>query len=108
MTHSEMIAMLLALAAGTMLCRFLPLMISANFLAHPILQKLNRMLPLAIMVILVLSSLDFPTTSSANYSMLIAQILAMVLVLLSYRWFNNMLLSVACGIAAINGILYFL
>lgn len=106
MENIDLILMLIALTLGTQICRFIPLIIPNSLLTHPILQKLNKMLPLVIMLLLVLTSLNIPTTG--EYTMLIAQIIALIGVLFSYKWFNNILLSVGLGILNINLLLWLL
>ncbi|QIW15115.1 branched-chain amino acid transport [Pasteurellaceae bacterium RH1A] len=103
----DIIAMLLALALGTQLCRFLPLVLPQAVVSHPILAKLNRTLPLVILLLLVLTSLSFPQVDE-GYQLLIAQVLSLGLVVASYRWLGNVLLSVALGIGGMNGLLWLL
>ncbi|MDH2925021.1 branched-subunit amino acid transport protein AzlD [Nicoletella semolina] len=98
---------LLILMLGTQLCRFIPMVLPKSFLAHPLLQKLNKMLSLVIMVLLILTSLNLPT-SGEGYTLFISQILALATVMVSYQWLNNILLSVVCGITSLNLLLYFL
>lgn len=103
----DIILMLIALVLGTQLCRFIPLIFPKSLLAHPILQKLNTMLPLVIMLLLVLTSLTIPKTR-ADFPLLLAQILALISVILSYKWLNNILLSVGLGILNLNLLLWVL
>lgn len=107
MENIDLILMLIALTLGTQICRFIPLIIPNSLLTHPILQKLNKILPLVIMLLLVLTSLNIPKTTD-EYTMLIAQVIALIGVLFSYKWFNNILLSVGLGILNINVLLWLL
>lgn len=105
MDNSYIIAMFIALLIGVQINRFLPLFLPQKFLTHPILQKLNQILPLVIMVLLVLTSLSFPHTGG-SYLKLSAQVIALVIVILSYRWLKNVLISIALGILSLNSILF--
>lgn len=102
MQTNDILMMFIALLLGTQLCRFIPEFLPKKVLAHPILQKLNKMLPLAIMLLLVLTSLRIPH-NQAELPMFTAQVLALVCVVLSYKWWKNTLLSVALGILSLNG-----
>lgn len=104
MTNLEMLLMLVALTCGTMLCRFLPMILPQALLVHPILQKLNKILPLTIMILLLLTSLHFPA-QQAELRLFLAECCALVVVLASYRWWRNFLLSVVLGILFLNGFL---
>lgn len=101
MTNVEMLLMLIALTLGTQLCRFIPWVMPKSLLAHPLLQKLNRILPLVIMLLLVFTSLSIPK-SDDGYPLFTAQLIALVSVILSYKWFSNILLSVGIGILSLN------
>lgn len=103
----DIIAMLIALTLGTQLCRFLPEFLPSKVLSHPILQKLNKMLPLVIMLLLLLTSLTIPQ-SSAGLPLFFAQIMALAFVVISYHFLKNTLLSVALGIVSLNGFLWLL
>lgn len=105
MTTADIFMMWGSLILGTQLCRFLPTYLPKKVLASAILQKLNRILPLVIMLLLLLSSLSLPK-EGGDFSLLIAQIAALVLVVLSYQWLRNTLLSVALGIIGLNGFLW--
>ena len=103
----DIIYMLIALVLGTQLCRFIPLMLPKSALTHPILQKLNKILPLVIMILLVLTSLSLPQNNS-GYALFLAQLGALALVIVSYKWLKNILLSVGLGIAGLNFFLWWL
>lgn len=105
METTDILAMFAALILGTQLCRFIPEFLPKKLLSHPILQKLNKMLPLVIMLLLILTSLAIPHNQS-DIPMFIAQLLALACVTLSYNWFKNTLLSVALGIASLNVFLW--
>lgn len=101
MTFSDILMMWAALILGTQLCRFLPTFLPKKVLASSILQKLNQMLPLVIMLLLLLTSLSVPSDSQ-GVPLLLAQIAALALVVLSYHKLKNTLLSVALGIVSLN------
>ncbi|WP_373767490.1 AzlD domain-containing protein [Glaesserella sp.] len=101
----DILYMLVALMLGTQICRFTPLFLPKSVLSHPILQKLNKMLPLVIMVLLVLTSVHIPKTGE-SYTLFIAQIAALAVVIASYKGFNNILLSVALGVLCLNGLMW--
>lgn len=63
MSTSEILMMFGALILGTQLCRFLPQFLPKKVLSAPILQKLNRTLPLVIMLLLLFTSLSMPKNS---------------------------------------------
>lgn len=105
MPTNDILIMLAVLTLGTQLCRFLPEFLPKKMLSSPILQKLNKMLPLAIMLLLMLTSLSLPNATN-GYTLFIAQLLALCCVILSYRQVGNTLLSVAIGILSLNGILW--
>lgn len=103
MEQLELVYMLIALVLGTQLCRFIPLVLPKSLLAHPVLQKLNKMLPLVIMILLVVTSIQLPDFGlNSGYSRFFAQLLALVAVIISYRWKKNILLSVGLGIILLN------
>lgn len=105
METSSILAMFIALILGTQLCRFIPEFLPKKVLESPVLQKLNRMLPLAILILLVLTSINLPH-QRAELPLFLAQVLALVLVVVSYQKLKNTFLSVALGIAGLNGVLW--
>ncbi|EXI62440.1 hypothetical protein MHD_09550 [Mannheimia granulomatis] len=107
MQTNEILMMFAALVLGTQICRFLPEFLPKKVLASPILQKLNKMLPLVIMLLLVLTSLSMPKDST-GLPLFFAQVLALACVIVSYKWLQNTLLSVGLGILSLNGFLWLL
>ncbi|MFA9501031.1 AzlD domain-containing protein [Mannheimia sp. E30BD] len=101
MSLNDILIMFVALILGTQICRFLPEFLPKKVLSLPILQKLNKMLPLVIMVLLLLTSLTFPKSGEGPH-LILAQTLALLCVLGSYIWFKNTFLSVALGILGVN------
>lgn len=101
MSTNDMLIMFSALVFGAQLCRFLPEFLPKKILSSPILQKLNKILPLVIMILLLLTSLTFPKNGE-EFNTLFAQLFALVCVLGSYIWLQNTFLSVALGILGLN------
>lgn len=101
MALNDILIMFLALILGSQLCRFLPELLPKKIISSPILQKLNKILPLVIMFLLLLTSLKFPQNGE-SFTLIFAQIFALVCVLVSYIWLKNTFLSVALGILGLN------
>lgn len=101
MSTNDILMMFAALVLGSQICRFLPEFLPKKVLSSPILQKLNKMLPLVIMLLLLLTSLNFPKNGE-GFNLILAQILALAGVLGSYVWLKNTFLSVALGILGVN------
>ena len=112
MTSSYLIFATFAMAAVTFITRALPALIPKNLLDTPWLHRLNESLPLSVMILLVLTSLSYQDLSartglqSAELHLLMAQIGALLLVLLVYHLSRQLLVSMVVGIAAINGLLW--
>ncbi|AHG75175.1 Branched-chain amino acid transport [Mannheimia varigena USDA-ARS-USMARC-1388] len=107
MNSNDILIMFVALVLGTQLCRFLPEFLPQKVLSSPILQKLNKMLPLVIMLLLLFTSLTFPK-SGEGFNLLFAQLFALICVIGSYIWLKNTFLSVILGILGVNLFLSFL
>ncbi|HLS21358.1 MAG TPA: AzlD domain-containing protein [Paenalcaligenes sp.] len=95
---------LVSTALTTFFLRAAPTLIPRKWLTHPFLQALNRFLPLCVMVALVLST--FTTLDEPLYRSALAQLLALLLVLLSYIRFKNVFLSMIIGVGGLNGLLF--
>lgn len=112
MTSSYLIAATLAMAGVTFITRAIPALIPQKLLDRPWLHRLNESLPLSVMVLLILTSLSYQdlsahiNLSSAELHLLMAQIGALILVLLIYHISRQLLVSMIIGIAAINGLLW--
>lgn len=98
----ELLVIFIGMAAASMVSRLLPLVLPARWLQQNWLHYLNQGLPLSIMVILLCSSLSVPALDTANFSDLLFEITALFIVLVSYIWRHNTLLSVIIGIISIN------
>ncbi|SJN37491.1 AzlD domain-containing protein [Psychrobacter sp. JB385] len=112
MSSSYLIFATFAMAAVTFVTRALPALIPKPLLDTPWLHRLNESLPLSVMVLLILTSLsyqDLSATTGINSSelhLLMAQIGALLLVLLVYHVSRQLLVSMVVGIAAINSLLW--
>ncbi len=112
MSSSYLIFATFAMAAVTFITRALPALIPKKLLDTPWLHRLNESLPLSVMVLLILTSLSYQGLShnialnSAELHLLMAQIGALLLVLLVYHISRQLLISMVVGIAAINGFLW--
>ncbi|WP_348549844.1 AzlD domain-containing protein [Psychrobacter sp. KFRI-CH2-11] len=112
MSSSYLILATFAMAAVTFVTRALPALIPKKLLDTPWLHRLNESLPLSVMVLLILTSLSYQNLSvttgmhSAELHFLMAQIGALLLVLLVYHISRQLLVSMVVGIAAINGLLW--
>lgn len=112
MSSSYLILATFAMAAVTFVTRALPALLPKKLLDTPWLHRLNESLPLSVMVLLILTSLSYQNLSvttgmhSAELHLLMAQIGALLLVLLVYHISRQLLVSMVVGIVAINGLLW--
>lgn len=112
MTSSYLIAATFAMAGVTFITRAIPALIPQKLLDKPWLHRLNESLPLSVLVLLILTSLSYPslslttTMSSPELHLLLAQIGALLLVLLIYHLSHQLLVSMIAGIATLNGLLW--
>ena len=112
MNSSYLIFATFAMAAVTFITRALPALIPKKLLDTPWLHRLNESLPLSVMVLLILTSLSYQGLSehaglnSAEVHLLMAQIGALLSVLVVYHLSRQLLVSMLVGIAAINGFLW--
>lgn len=116
MSSSYLIFATFAMAAVTFITRALPALIPKKLLDTPWLHRLNESLPLSVMVLLILTSLSYQGLSgnaglqaslnSAKVHLLMAQIGALLSVLVVYHLSRQLLISMIVGIAAINGFLW--
>lgn len=110
-----LIAATFAMALVTLLTRLTPIILPKRLLDAPLLLAVNKALPLSVMTLLILTSLHWqqpkPMPNAMSMSLglsplLVAEILALVVVLLSYYWKKQLLLSMLVGIASLNGFLW--
>lgn len=126
MSNSYLLYATLAMALVTFITRALPALIPTHYLDQAWLHRLNERLPLAVLVLLILTSLSYQgilegyldnffnssATASAqvadNVPLLLAQIGALAIVLAVYHLSRQLLLSMITGIAVLNAILWWL
>ena len=110
-----LIAATFAMALVTLLTRITPIILPKRLLDAPLLLAANKALPLSVMTLLILTSLHWqqpkpmPNAMSVSLGLsplLVAEILALLVVLLSYHWKKQLLLSMLVGIASLNGFLW--
>ena len=112
-----LVAATFAMALVTLLTRLTPIILPKRLLDAPLLLAVNKALPLSVMTLLILTSLHWqqpkPMPNAMSMSLglsplLVAEILALIVVLLSYHWKKQLLLSMLVGIASLNGFLWLL
>ena len=112
-----LVAATFAMALVTFLTRLTPIILPKRLLDAPLLLAVNKALPLSVMTLLILTSLHWqqhkPMPNAMSMSLglsplLVAEILALLVVLLSYHWKKQLLLSMLVGIASLNGFLWLL
>ena len=114
-----LIAATFAMALVTLLTRITPIILPKRLLDAPLLLAVNKALPLSVMTLLILTSLHWQQPKAMPNAMLnamsvslglspllMAEILALIVVLLSYHWKKQLLLSMLVGIASLNGFLW--
>ena len=112
-----LVAATFAMALVTLLTRITPIILPKRLLDAPLLLAVNKALPLSVMTLLILTSLHWQQPKAMPNAMivslglsplLVAEILALLVVLLSYHWKKQLLLSMLVGIASLNGFLWLL
>ena len=94
----ETLAILLAVAAGTQLTRWLPFLIFPEDKQPPaVVAYLGRVLPAAVMGLLVVYCLKGVSLLQSPYGL--PEFLAVAAVAVLHRWKGNVLLSIAGGTA---------
>ena len=106
-----LVAATFAMALVTLLTRITPIILPKRLLDAPLLLAVNKALPLSVMTLLILTSLHWQQPNAMSVSLglsplLVAEILALIVVLLSYHWKKQLLLSMLVGIASLNGFLW--
>lgn len=106
----------LAMAAVTFVIRALPALIPKKYLDTPWLHRLNNYLPLCVLILLILTSLQLPIltdassdtaiTITAHRQLFLSQSLALICVLVSYHYFKQLFISMVVGIAMLNACLW--
>lgn len=109
-TPIYLIIAILAMAGVTFATRVMPIVLPQKVLNSPLLMAVNKGLPLAVMTLLILSSLQW-VDEFKQFGMshlLLAQILALGVVLVSYHYWKQLFASMIIGIASLNGFLWLL
>ena len=97
----------LSMAGVTLLLRLAPLLLPKAWLQSHSLRALNFALPLSVMTVLILAALPFKAAiTDGNIALLLAQLGALVLVLLVYMRWRNVLVAMVVGVAAVNALLF--
>ena len=98
LTPFQTIVMILAVAAGTQLTRWLPFWLFPEKKEPPqVVTDLGRLLPPAMMGLLVVYCLKNVTWTASPHG--VPELLAILAVVLLHRWKGNVLLSIAGGTA---------
>ncbi len=92
----------------TLFLRAFPTIVPKRLLKSPWLIALNFALPMAVMTILILGSLNLFNVGDVSWIKVISELLAIILVLISYILWKNVLISLVVGISSLNGFIYLL
>lgn len=96
MSMKQQIIMILMAVAGTMLTRFFPFLLFPSGKETPkYIQYLGKVLPAAVFGMLVVYCLKNVSIFTGNHAL--PEILSIGLVIASYQWKRQMLLSIAGG-----------
>lgn len=93
----ELIAFILAMAAATVLTRFLPFWLPSRWLDNALVRTLKAGLPAVILLLLVVYSLKDTVVTASPWGL--NEALALALVLGLHLWKRNALLSIGGGTA---------
>ncbi|HBT64354.1 MAG TPA: branched-chain amino acid transporter AzlD, partial [Ruminococcaceae bacterium] len=93
LTGTQTLIIILSVAAGAALTRFLPfLMFPDNRGVPPYIIDLGRMLPPAMMGLLVVYCLKDATVTASPFG--IPELIAIAVIIVLHKWKNNVLLSI--------------
>jgi len=99
---THMWAAVVVMAVITIALRALPMLIRRSIFTRPWMMRLNRTLPLCVMVILLAHALaDGSEPLATLWPKLLAEALALVCVVASYWRWRHALVSVVIGLAAL-------
>lgn len=103
-----LVSAIAAMAGVTLLTRCLPTLLPRRLLDAPLLIAVNKALPLSVMTLLIMTSLPWQQRQQlvTLSPLLVAEILALVVVLFSYHLKKQLLLSMLIGIISVNGLLW--
>ena len=105
MTITALIISIFLMGIITFILRAFPTFVPRRFLNSHLLRYLNYALPLSVMMVLIVHSMEI-NFAAPDVMGVISKLGALLLVLLSYIWMRNVFLSVIIGVAALNGFLY--
>lgn len=117
MSDAYLVVAIIAMAAVTFITRALPALMPRRYLDQPWLHRLNERLPLAVLTLLIITSLAYSGLMDSHsmtihdpsqLQLLLSQIGALATVLLIYHFSRQLLLSMVVGIAALNALLWLL
>lgn len=94
MSNTYALCMILVMALVTVLLRFLPFILLRNRKTPAFLEYLGKVLPFAVMAMLVVYCLKDTDLSNAA-----AEFISVILVVLVHLWKRNTLLSITLGTA---------
>lgn len=96
LTNIEIMLMILAVAAGTMLTRFLPFLLFPQGKRVPkVVAYLGRVLPASMMGLLVVYCLRNVSFTSTQHG--IPETIAILSIIILHKWKQNVLLSIGGG-----------
>lgn len=110
MSAQYLILATLGMALVTFATRITPIVLPKRLLESSTFLAVNKGLPLAVMTLLIVSGLTWsdPHASFRLSPLLISEILALIVVLISYHVWRQLLVSMIIGIASLNGFLWLL
>ncbi|UOO87944.1 AzlD domain-containing protein [Vitreoscilla massiliensis] len=107
MSNTVFFIALVCMSAITFVLRAAPTLLPRKLLESPWLNALNFALPLSVMMVLILAALPLQAAFALHeWRELLAQILALLLVLLVYARWRNVLVAMVTGVAILNLLLY--
>ena len=107
MSNTVFLIALACMSAITFVLRAAPTLLPRKWLESPWLNALNFALPLSVMMVLILAALPLQgAILEQNWRELAAQILALLLVLLVYARWRNVLVAMVTGVGVLNLLLY--
>ena len=107
MSNTVFLIALACMSAITFVLRAAPTLLPRKWLESPWLNALNFALPLSVMMVLILAALPLQdAVLEQNWRELVAQILALLLVLWVYARWRNVLVAMVTGVGILNLLLY--
>lgn len=98
LTNTQTIIMIIAIASGTIITRFLPFILFPEKKEPPkIIVYLGRVLPASMMGLLVVYCMRNVSIIEGSHGL--PELLAMTLIVILHKWKGNVLLSISAGTA---------